>query len=73
MNPNFDFTSFGALKINKMENLKLKDIEEFCAEARKLGLGDNAILNTSRQGLIGPIIGWHFTVPVVPRNQVSAE
>lgn len=68
-NVNFKFTSSGKLAITDMQNLKLKDIEDFCAEARRLGLGDNALLKTSIQGLLGPVIGWHFHIPVVPANE----
>lgn len=73
MNSKFSFTKSGRLSILTMDNLKLKDIEEFCAEARKLGLGDNDILHTSRQGLLGPIIGWRFDIPVIPANEVKTD
>lgn len=73
MNPNFGFTTAGRLAFKTMHNLKLKDVEEFCTEARRLGLGDDAILGTSRQGLLGPINGWYFDVPVVPANEVKTD
>lgn len=71
MNANFSFTSSGMLFMKSMDNIKLKDVEEFCVEARKLGMGDNAILETSRQGFIGPINGWFFRIPVIPVSEAS--
>lgn len=53
----------------------LSDIEYFCSEARRLGLTDNSRLFTSRQGYLGPIIGWYFDVPVQPKetNEQQAQ
>lgn len=68
MGSNFSFSSYGILKIDDMSNLTLKDVEEFCAEARRLGLGDNTHLSTSRQGLLGPVTGWYFSVPVTAKQ-----
>lgn len=73
MNEKFSFTTSGVLDIKTMDHLTLKDIEEFCEEARRLGLTDNAALGTRRQGLLGPVIGWYFSVPVVPANRETFD
>lgn len=46
----------------------LEDIEEFCEEARRLGLPGGTILRPYRQGSIGQITSWHFDVPVQPKG-----
>jgi len=52
--------------IDLMPPATLEDVEAFCREARKLGVSEKSPLHTTRQGLVGPIVGWYFSVPVVP-------
>lgn len=64
---NIELRAYGSLNL-KATNPTLADLEAFCAEARRLGLGDNEPLRPFRQGLMGPVISWHFDVPVVPKK-----
>lgn len=63
----FELRTTGSLHL-KTTSPTLAQIEAFCAEARRLGLRDNETLYTSRQGLMGPINGWYFVIPVVPKE-----
>jgi hypothetical protein len=63
----FELQTSGSLTLKAGQNT-LAQLEEFCAEARRLGLPDNARLFTARQGMLGPIAGWYFSVPVEPKK-----
>lgn len=52
----------------KTTNPKLAELEAFCAKARELGLPDNTAVHTLRQGLMGPVVGWHIDVPTEPKK-----
>lgn len=63
----FELKAAGTLSL-KTTTPTLAQIEEFCAEARRLGLGDAAPLRMFRQGILGPQVGWHFDIPVEPKK-----
>lgn len=65
----FEYRAAGSIDLKTPATLA--DVEEFCREARKLGVAETSPLFTSRQGLVGPITGWHFAVPVVPKNELA--
>jgi hypothetical protein len=68
MDKPFILHTSGSLQLKDTNAITLKILEEFCAEARRLGLPDNQRLHTSRQGMLGPISAWHFDIPVIPKE-----
>lgn len=58
----------GALVLDTSVSVTLSDVEAFCAEARALGLGDKAVMYTTRQGFVGPVLALRFVVPVEPKK-----
>ena len=65
----FEYQASGTLELKGP--ITLTELEEFCKEARRYGVGENAPLHTSRQGLVGAIQGWYFFVPVAPKIYVK--
>lgn len=58
----------GWLTLKLGNQITLKDLEEFLAEARQLGLPDNAQIYTTRQSFLGPISSFSFKIPVEPKT-----
>lgn len=68
----FSLQTFGSLRLTNTSPT-LAQIEEFCTEARRLGLPDKAMLRTSRQGLLGPVEAWYFDIPVTPKESNATD
>lgn len=68
----FELRTSGNLVLNSSIPT-LAELEAFCAEARRLGLGDHRRLYTSRQGMFGPIHEWFFVIPVEPKKVTDAD
>jgi hypothetical protein len=65
----YEYKASGSIELKGPATLK--EIEEFCAEARRLGVRENDRLFFSRQGLTGTITCLYFSVAVIPKSEAK--
>lgn len=63
------YNAYGSIELTAPSTLD--DVEAFCKEARQLGVEGKSQLITTRQGFVGPVVAWHFSVPVVPKIELA--
>lgn len=69
----FETTISGKLSLKSLTPT-LQEIEQFCAEARRLGVSNDAKLGVlRRQTFLGPTISWYFKFPVVPKIETETK
>lgn len=65
----FHLRTSGTLTMGEPKTLE--SLEAFCAEARRLGVNGQEPLRPFKQTLLGPVVSWHFNIPVIVQNQAK--